>query len=133
MNTEVPSSPRDCPHWDKGCSAPLCPLEPKLDNMFWYTDEEVCHSRRYSNGLFWVTKQKEVARKVESTDTLFNVQMLRKDFAVTKTLEGCDPDSTGTLEEDVKKWLRKHPAKVKRKKLRKTEAASKQPPNKGSV
>lgn len=93
--------------------------------MIWYSDEEVCHSRKYSKGLFWIQKQKDVARKVVSVNTYFTLQMLKKDFAITKAMLGCDPDSLLPFDQEIKKWLRSHPAKIKKKKPTRKSTARK--------
>lgn len=51
----------ECPSFES-CSAPLCPLDAKLTDRIWYTDEPVC-SGRAAKGCRWVKKQRSIVRR----------------------------------------------------------------------
>lgn len=119
------TKPQDCPHWIKGCSAPLCPLENNLEQAVWYPDEDICRSTKHAKGKAWIAKQRKVAKQAERTDQFFNVRTLSRDFVVRKGVLGVDPDSED-IEAAIKRWFRDHPARKKksppRKRTVKTDA-----------
>ena len=44
------------------CGAPLCPLDENVDKRCWYSDEDVCLSRKHRNKR-WVRKQKKIVQR----------------------------------------------------------------------
>ena len=45
------------------CNAPLCPLDKDIDKRCWYSDEEVCKSRKHGAGIRWISKQRSIQRR----------------------------------------------------------------------
>jgi hypothetical protein len=58
----------------------------------WYPAEEIC--RRVKGVPVWVKQQRKVAKRAKPENHLyyFNLEMLKKNFRVTKCVKGIDPD-----------------------------------------
>ena len=97
----------DCGMFEK-CEAPLCPLDPGLDQKVWFPGESVCTSRTYGAGLKWIENQRKAGRKAKRDNTFFNIDMLKKNIIVKKGITGIDPDSKD-IPGDLKKWIAAHP------------------------
>ena len=52
---------KGCNRFEK-CSAPLCPLDENVKKRCWYSDEEICRSRKHGNRR-WVKKQKNIVKR----------------------------------------------------------------------
>jgi len=51
-----------CPSFNT-CDAPLCPLDPELDKRVWFTDEDICKSKRHGSGVRWIKKQRSIVKR----------------------------------------------------------------------
>jgi len=82
----------DCPNFEKGCSAPLCPLdENSITNQIWYPGvEEIC-SRKDFQSLDWIQKQKAIVKAKAPAEKYFTVPMLQAINQVRKGIQGLDP------------------------------------------
>lgn len=91
----------DCPHFEI-CEAPLCPLQERSKKYgLWYGDEEICKVRKFQT-LFWVKKQKQIAKLgLTADDGFFTVEMLNSLRKITKGLKGADPNDYHS----ASKWL----------------------------
>jgi len=98
----------DCPQFEAGCSAPLCPLDPSsLANGVFYGDEEICRGKKFQS-VPWIRTQKKIARLgLTINDGYFSHKMLTSIRAVTKNLEGADPDDVDSEEKWLKERLEK--------------------------
>jgi len=94
----------DCPQFEMGCSAPLCPLdEDSIENRIWYPDEEVCHRRDTPD---WVRKQKAIAKVKAPSNKYFTAEMLEAIKQVRKGIGGINPDQPlGQAKEAERKWI----------------------------
>ena len=118
MNENIkPSSEecrRQCKKFDPpepriACGAPICRLFGNIGG--WFADEEICTHPSYKNELCY-KNQRKIARTARDSETFFTAAMLDREIIIKSGLRGLDPDrDPGYLEEDVKKWLRAHPAK----------------------
>ncbi len=99
-------TPRDCPFWNS-CSAPVCPVDKAKENMIWYSEEEICINRSFSNLQFIIT-QKKIKKK--HPDGYFTFKMLNRDIIVKK-INGVEADPPEYIErrgeEAVRKWYEK--------------------------
>lgn len=87
------------------CGAPLCPLESKVREAFWYSGEEHCHREDLVLKYDWLGKQSKIARTKGCKDECFNVNMLEvlQQEDINKTLRGMDID-----ENNDKSWIREY-------------------------
>jgi len=115
----------DCPQFEAGCSAPLCPLDPSsLANGVFYGDEPICTARKFQS-LPWVKKQKKIAKLGLAVDNgFFTVGMLTSMRVVTKNLKGADPDDFDSEEKWLKQRLEKRATVSQRR--RNNKASNKQ-------
>ncbi len=92
----------DC-KYEPWCGAPLCPLELKVREAFWYSGEEHCHRDDLMLKYDWLGKQSKIARTKGCKDECFNVNMLEvlQQDDINKTLRGMDMD-----ESNDKSWIR---------------------------
>jgi len=92
----------DC-KYEAWCGAPLCPLESKVREAFWYSGEEHCHREDLVLKYDWLSKQSKIARTKGCKDECFNVNMLEvlQQEDINKTLRGMDID-----ESNDKSWIR---------------------------
>lgn len=96
----------NCPKFEAGCGAPLCPLDESLiGNQIWYPDEEICKRKDFQN-LDWVKKQKAIAKGKAPQDRYFTIPMLQAIKQVRKGIEGINPDQPlKQAEEGERKWI----------------------------
>jgi len=96
----------NCPKFEAGCSAPLCPLDESLiGNQIWYPHEEICKRKGFQN-LDWVKKQKAIAKGKAPQDRYFTIPMLQAIKQVRKGIEGINPDQPlKQAEETERKWI----------------------------
>jgi hypothetical protein len=89
--------------YESWCGAPLCPLESKVRDAFWYSGEEHCHREDLVLKYSWLGKQSKIARTKGCKDECFNVNMLEvlQQEDINKTLRGMDID-----ESNDKSWIR---------------------------
>ena len=101
----------DCPHWEPGCDAPLCPLQENTMRLgVWFGTDEICRARRYQS-LFWVKKQKRIQKAgLDYDDGCFTVEMLEHVDRVTPSLKGADPDDPPSIQ----RWLKERAAQRER-------------------
>jgi len=100
----------DCPYFE-GCSAPLCPEDPKSQaDCYWYPDEEICKRRPAPP---WVAKQRRLAGRPWEVG-YFTVPMLLR-LTVTAGLEGLNPDLQREVQE--RRWLKTHRGRGPREKV----------------
>ena len=92
----------DC-KYEPWCGAPLCPLEIKVREAFWYSGEEHCHREDLVLKYDWLSKQSKIARTKGCKDECFNVNMLEvlQQEDINRTLRGMDMD-----ESNDKSWIR---------------------------
>lgn len=104
----------NCKKFDS-CSAPLCPKQPlSLATCSWFPGEEICSLAEFS-ALPWIKSQRRIARKGLGFDAgCFSVDMLEHPFILTIGTRGLDPDRDPPGEKAVIKWIKSHPARVKR-------------------
>jgi len=94
-----------CPHFTT-CSAPLCPEDPaSLEQAVWYPGEEICKR----HGVDFALRQRRIARAGIGSETCFTASMLRRNIAVTKTLQGLDPERP--QDEALESWFKRHKGK----------------------
>jgi len=79
----------NCPHFELGCDAPLCPIHPSVVNSIWYPDEEVCKRR---NAPDWVKKQRRTVKAKSPPDRFFTIAMLEAVHQIRPGIEGLNPD-----------------------------------------
>jgi len=104
--------PQDCKKRES-CSAPLCPMEEKIENLnlIWYPiSDEICKNKDYSN-LGWIKSQKKIAKKAKDESKYFNFRMLNRNCRITKGITGLDPEKDEGPQ--LKKWLALHPTQKK--------------------
>lgn len=96
----------ECKLFDKGCAAPLCPMDDTAHNSgIWYADEEICKVKAFQT-LDWIKKQKAIIRVKASEDKYFTVEMLEAIKQVRKGLEGISPDQPlEQAKQAERKWI----------------------------
>lgn len=96
----------DCPKFEDGCSAPLCPLgRNSMKDGIWYSDEEICKVKDFRN-LGWIKKQKQIAKAKALKDKYFTAAMLQAIKQVRKGIEGINPDQPiDKAKEAERKWI----------------------------
>jgi len=99
-------SPTECTAFH-ACSAPLCPLSDMPDDFLWYPDEPVCTKFNHE----WIRAQRKIAQRARDREKCFTVKMLKRNCQIRSGIIGIDPD--GDIEEQEKRWLRKHSEKRK--------------------
>lgn len=89
--------------YESRCGAPLCPLESKVREAFWYSGEEHCYREDLVLKYDWLAKQSKIARTKGCKDECFNVNMLEvlQQEDIKKTLRGMNVD-----ESNDKSWIR---------------------------
>lgn len=75
----------------RGCVAPMCPLDERLENLIWYPSEPVCNARGLEDAN-WRRIQRRINRVADMTDGYFTVADLRKIKAVRKGIKGRNPE-----------------------------------------
>jgi hypothetical protein len=96
----------DCKYFD-GCSAPVCPKDPRQEKTAWFPDEDVC---RLSDVPDWVKRQRKISRKA-AQGGYFTLAMLKQDCRIAQGIKGIDPDGTDKeREKDEAAWFKAHPA-----------------------
>jgi len=109
--------PENCHKFDV-CNAPICPLDPEMENYIWYPDEEICRAQKYNQNLEWINTQRKISKRAKNADTYYTLKMLNRNFIVKTGIEGLDPNIIeGKTEELLKKneekyeneWIEKHP------------------------
>lgn len=95
-----------CPNFEKGCSAPLCPLdEGSREHGIWYPDEEIC-SRKDFQSLDWIRKQKAIVKAKSPFDKYFTPAMIQAISQVRKGILGINPDQPlEKARETERKWI----------------------------
>lgn len=74
------------------CSAPLCPLDPTLDNCTWFADEEICSNREHRKEK-WVKTQRKIAKRTNDPDRgCWTVEMLKSISRVSQKVTGKNPE-----------------------------------------
>ena len=91
----------ECPSFNT-CSAPLCPLDPKIDTRVWYPSEEVCKRKWKPLAPHWLQKQRRLARRCQLLHTYFTLKMILALRWITQKTKGIDPDSDQTIEAWIK-------------------------------
>lgn len=81
-----------CPHYERGCAAELCPLDPTIDKHVWYVGEQVCPRKEYAK-LDWIRTQRKMNRAGISPDYYFTKRMIDAVSRVTKGLKGVSPET----------------------------------------
>jgi len=95
-----------CPNFERGCSAPLCPLdEVSIEHGIWYPDEEICKGKDFQT-LDWIKNQRAVAKAKAPADKYFTVEMLEAVKQVRRGIEGINPDQPlDRAREAERKWI----------------------------
>jgi len=111
----TPKKPEDCKFFNNypGCSANLCPLDPTVKTLGWYSDEsdfdEICRNPEFENLQFIKTQRKirKAKRKKKGLEAeFFTYAMLDRDIIVRPGIRGIPPDFSDGKEEQ---WIKKHP------------------------
>jgi len=93
------------------CGAPLCPLdEESLKYGIFYPDEEICTKRPFP---LWIKAQRKITKRCKDKDKYFSYEMLNRLSQVRIGTIGLDPDRDEKPQ--LKRWLRTHPKREKRK------------------
>ena len=75
------------------CKAPLCPMDPELNNAVWYPIEPICRASKFRD-LPWVKNQVAIRKLLgRNGDAFFSLKMLRAIRVVKPGLQGADPKS----------------------------------------
>ena len=90
------------------CSAPLCPLDKTLEVGMWYPDEPICAKHNHE----WIKTQRKIAERTREPEKYFTYEMLNRNCVIGRAMAGLDPEKP--RDEELKKWLAKHPPKKKR-------------------
>jgi len=115
----TPKKPENCKFFNSypGCSANLCPLDPMVKTLGWYSDEsdfdEICRNPEFENLQFIKTQKKikKVRRKKKGLEAeFFTYAMLDRDIIVRPGIQGINPDFSDSKEEQ---WIRNHPERKK--------------------
>lgn len=94
----------DCKH-SNWCGAPLCPLDSKVRQAYWFPGEEHCHREDLVVKYDWLSKQFKIARSKICDDWCFSVNMLEvlQLEDINKNLQGLDADKS-----DDKVWIKQY-------------------------
>ena len=94
----------ECKHYD-GCNSMLCPMLSDEENkkIIWYPDEDICKLRK--NMPVWMKQQIKIAKKAQEETHwfYFTLDMLKRQFRVTKKVKGLDPNKEE--EPQMNAWL----------------------------
>jgi len=97
------------------CSAPLCPESDGGD--IWFPDEQICAKYRHP----WIKAQKKIVERTKDVTKFYSLEMLKQNCQIRSGITGIDPD--GDIQEQLKRWLRKHPPKRKLTETQRRELA----------
>ena len=97
----------DCTKFSE-CSAPLCPLDKTPEGSEWYPDEDICTKHSPD----WVKVQRKIAERTREPERYFTYEMLNRNCVIGRAIAGLDPERP--RDEELKKWLAKHPPKKKK-------------------
>lgn len=104
MHTKkLATSNQECPRF-KTCAAPLCPLNPEIDQHTWYPDEEICRRNGFTGRYRWIRVQKKIQKRARCRNRYFTKEMLESVFAVLSGTKGVNPD-TDDYRQAEERWL----------------------------
>ena len=111
----------DC-KYEPWCGAPLCPLEIKVREAFWYSGEEHCHREDLVLKYDWLSKQSKIARTKGCKDECFNVTILEvlNSEDINKKLRGLNFE-----ENNEKEWIKQY--RLGKRRIEKIEVLEEKP------
>ncbi len=89
----------------QNCDAPICPFDDSLELAEWYPLESICTMYHHQ----WIKAQRKIAKKAKDDTTYYTYEMLNRNCRINPGITGLDPEKD--REEELQKWLKKHPPK----------------------
>lgn len=84
----------------KACSAPLCPIDADIKERIWYSDDEICRSRKFGRHR-WIKKQRSIKRR--QTKTWLNRPVIYQELFDASRKRNLSEDQLSDLRTRMKK------------------------------